>query len=80
MLNILIISAKDNNCVEDFNNTAEKNRELMAKQDCSCDTEHMFSCPEGRGTVSSKTQGDSAAIKQVMEELDTLGASDIVSK
>ncbi|XP_067681888.1 neuroendocrine protein 7B2-like isoform X2 [Haliotis asinina] len=57
-------NAKDNNCVENFNNSADYNRELMAKQDCPCDTEHMFACPEGRGTVSSKSQGDSAAIKQ----------------
>ncbi|XP_048258896.1 uncharacterized protein LOC124118403 [Haliotis rufescens] len=72
-------NARDNNCVEHFNNTADYNRELMAKQDCPCDTEHMFACPEGRGTVSSKSQGDSAAIKQVMAELNTLGASDLNS-
>ncbi|GFR67548.1 neuroendocrine protein 7B2 precursor [Elysia marginata] len=50
----------EDNCVENFENSAENNQRLLSQQECPCDTEHMFTCPEGSRTVSSKAQGSSA--------------------
>ncbi|KAK6183518.1 hypothetical protein SNE40_010988 [Patella caerulea] len=66
-------TAKDN-CREDFQNSAENNKKLLDEQECPCDTEHMFSCPDNSNTVSSKSQGDAAAINKVMDELQKLDA------
>ncbi|GFO45252.1 7b2 precursor [Plakobranchus ocellatus] len=51
----------EENCVENFENSAENNQRLLSQQECPCDTEHMFTCPEGSQTVSSKAQGSSEA-------------------
>ncbi|KAG5895101.1 hypothetical protein JTB14_036376 [Gonioctena quinquepunctata] len=32
-------------CIVDFENTASFSRRYQASQDCMCDTEHMFECP-----------------------------------
>jgi len=64
-------TAKDD-CVESFENSAENNERLLSQQDCPCDTEHMFSCPAGSQTVSSKAQGSGnqqMALNKVMDEL-----------
>ena len=50
----------EDNCVENFENSAENNQRLLSQQECPCDTEHMFTCPEGSQTVSSKAQGSTA--------------------
>lgn len=36
----------DDNCVENFENSLENNRRLLKQQDCPCDAEHMWSCPD----------------------------------
>jgi hypothetical protein len=33
-------------CIEDFENNSEFSQRYQAAQNCMCDTEHMFSCPE----------------------------------
>jgi len=33
-------------CIEDFENNSEFSQKYQASQNCMCDTEHMFSCPE----------------------------------
>uniref|UniRef100_A0AC35UF08 Neuroendocrine protein 7B2 n=1 Tax=Rhabditophanes sp. KR3021 TaxID=114890 RepID=A0AC35UF08_9BILA len=33
-------------CLEEFENTAEFSRNYQAQQECLCDQEHMFNCPE----------------------------------
>ena len=33
-------------CIENFENTSEFSRRYQASQNCICDTEHMFDCPE----------------------------------
>jgi len=60
------------NCVENFENSMDNNKNLLAKQDCPCDTEHMWSCPAGQRTVTSKGSGGQAALSQVMSELAEL--------
>lgn len=35
----------ENGCIENFENTASYSRRYQASQDCMCDTEHMFDCP-----------------------------------
>lgn len=70
-------AAKDN-CVEDFENSAENNERLLSQQECPCDTEHMFSCPIGSQTVSSKGQAADSqqmALNKVMDELAKMGTS-----
>jgi len=60
------------NCVENFENSMENNKDLLSKQDCPCDTEHMWSCPAGQQTVTSKGAGGQAALSKVMSELAQL--------
>merc|ERR1712179_556975 len=47
-------------CIEDFENNSEFSQKYQASQNCMCDTEHMFSCPE-------------QMIKQQESELTLLG-------
>lgn len=35
----------DQGCLENFENTASFSRRYQAAQDCMCDSEHMFDCP-----------------------------------
>lgn len=35
----------DEDCLDNFVNTAEFSRQYQSSQDCMCDTEHMFDCP-----------------------------------
>lgn len=35
----------ENNCIVDFENTADFSRDYQSAQDCMCDREHMLSCP-----------------------------------
>lgn len=35
----------DQGCIEEFENTASFSRRYQASQDCMCDSEHMFDCP-----------------------------------
>jgi hypothetical protein len=32
-------------CIEDFENSSEFSRKYQARQNCLCDSEHMFNCP-----------------------------------
>lgn len=33
-------------CITNFENTAEFSHEYQSEQECMCDREHMFACPE----------------------------------
>lgn len=33
-------------CIDDFENSSEFSREYQSTQNCLCDSEHMFNCPE----------------------------------
>jgi len=63
------------NCVENFENSATHNQELLKAQTCPCDTEHMFSCPAGQDTVSSKGRAageegeEQMALNKVLDDL-----------
>lgn len=65
-------SAAADNCLETFENSMENNKRLLEEQDCPCDTEHMWSCPAGQQTVTSKGAGGQAALSKVMSELAQL--------
>lgn len=41
----------DQGCLEEFENTAAYSRNYQASQDCMCDTEHMFDCPNPSGPI-----------------------------
>lgn len=36
---------EEQGCLDEFENTASFSREYQASQDCMCDAEHMFECP-----------------------------------
>merc|ERR1711872_483738 len=38
---------KQDGCIEEFENKAEFSRVYQSSQSCMCDTEHMFTCPQG---------------------------------
>ncbi|KAI8785382.1 7B2, partial [Biomphalaria glabrata] len=67
------IGSQDN-CVDNFVNSAENNQKLLSEQDCPCDTEHMFTCPAGSQTVSSKGSSGSQqmALNKVIDELSKM--------
>lgn len=60
--------------MENFENSASNNQKLLSEQECPCDTEHMFTCPAGSQTVSSKAQSGSQqmALNKVIDELNKL--------
>merc|ERR1711872_704000 len=35
-------------CIEDFENQADFSQKYQASQNCMCDTEHMFACPQAK--------------------------------
>ena len=75
---IYVVPAEDN-CVENFDNTATNNLKLLSQQTCPCDSEHMFSCPRGGDTVSSKAGAAEAegqgALDKVLGDLAEMGVS-----
>lgn len=50
----LIRNTAEMNCLEEFENTAAFSRKYQAAQDCMCDTEHMFYCPDMGGDPDSE--------------------------
>lgn len=50
-------------CIEDFENTASYSRRYQAAQDCMCDTEHMFECPNPK-------IGDTDDSMEVLNDMD----------
>lgn len=53
MRNIFYVIVAEMNCLEEFENTAAFSRKYQAAQDCMCDTEHMFYCPDLAGDSGS---------------------------
>lgn len=54
--NLFFLKVEDG-CLEDFENTAAFSREYQARQDCMCDSEHMFDCTNPRNS-DGITQSD----------------------
>lgn len=50
----MIRNTAEMNCLEEFENTAAFSRKYQAAQDCMCDTEHMFYCPDMGGDPDSE--------------------------
>lgn len=71
---LLLYLIEADNCVENFANTMENNKDLLSKQDCPCDTEHMFTCPAGQKTVTSKGTVGQATLSRVMNQLAQLNS------
>ncbi|XP_064603610.1 neuroendocrine protein 7B2-like [Liolophura sinensis] len=67
-------------CVENFENTADSNREFNAKQECACDAEHMYKCPKGSKQINTKSgeepSPDVNELNKVMEQLGELDDPD----
>ncbi|KAJ8934973.1 hypothetical protein NQ318_017680, partial [Aromia moschata] len=42
---------EEQGCIMDFENSAAYSRHYQAAQDCMCDTEHMFDCPNPNGSI-----------------------------
>ena len=52
-------TAKDG-CIEDFENTSDFSRNYQARQNCLCDSEHMFNCPVDGAPSNDRKPQDSA--------------------
>lgn len=46
----------DEECLEDFENSAAFSREYQAAQECMCDAEHMFECHHGENAGSETNE------------------------
>lgn len=66
--------------MENFENTADNNREFNAKQECACDAEHMYKCPKGSKQINTKSgeepSPDVNELNKVMEQLGELDDPD----
>eukprot|EP00092_Neocalanus_flemingeri_P041841 GFUD01045573.1.p1 GENE.GFUD01045573.1~~GFUD01045573.1.p1 ORF type:complete len:198 (+),score=57.72 GFUD01045573.1:132-725(+) len=60
----------EDGCIEVFENKAEFSRKYQASQNCMCDTEHMFSCPDATLSNIYKKQEQDA-------DLSYLGFPDV---
>eukprot|EP00096_Caligus_rogercresseyi_P010922 TRINITY_DN4127_c0_g1_i1.p1 TRINITY_DN4127_c0_g1~~TRINITY_DN4127_c0_g1_i1.p1 ORF type:complete len:193 (+),score=63.27 TRINITY_DN4127_c0_g1_i1:217-795(+) len=38
--------SSNDGCIDDFENSSEYSRKFQSTQNCLCDSEHMFNCPE----------------------------------
>lgn len=56
----------ENGCLEDFENTASFSRRYQAAQDCMCDTEHMFDCPNTSEDVDREDYEFNRFLQQAM--------------
>ncbi|XP_068218776.1 neuroendocrine protein 7B2 [Palaemon carinicauda] len=77
-----------NGCLEEFENTAGFSREYQGRQDCMCDTEHMFECPDSSqeseisalaGSIQNEGVLDSA-LDMIMYKLGTAGHHPVAKK
>jgi len=48
----------EDGCTEEFENTAEFSRQYQESQQCMCDEEHMFSCPQNQHRLTAEDQGN----------------------
>lgn len=54
--------SEDQGCLEEFENSASFSREYQGSQDCMCDAEHMFECPN---------QEDNSAQQQMNRDMES---------
>lgn len=64
----------EDNCLENFDNSMENNRRLMAQQECPCDTEHMLHCSKGQSKIDSKSENN-AQLGKMLSELEEIDGS-----
>jgi len=57
----------EDGCADEFENTAEFSREYQNKQQCMCDEEHMFSCPQNQRKLSTDQENSQATFADVLE-------------
>nr|CAG4641196.1 EOG090X0DEG [Eulimnadia texana] len=75
----------EDGCLEDFENTAAFSRDYQASQDCMCDMEHMFDCPDPRAKNDNSHKSAvppkmvSTAFRKIMSEIQGVHKS-LVSK
>ena len=58
--------------LEDFENTSEFSREFQSRQNCLCDSEHMFNCPAEEDGEDKAQQQVSAEFRHQGENLANL--------
>lgn len=64
----------DEECLEDFENSAAFSREYQAAQECMCDVEHMFECHHGEH-VDSETN-ENSDLESFLEEQYNAGTGE----
>ncbi|KAJ8913420.1 hypothetical protein NQ315_017163 [Exocentrus adspersus] len=66
---------EEQGCITDFENSASYSRRYQAVQDCMCDTEHMFDCPNLNGELVDDPMDsmDDIQINQIMQHSMKMG-------
>lgn len=54
-------------------NSPDNNRNLMKKQDCACDSEHMLSCPNDKGRINTQVPG-TQDLNNMLQGIDLAGS------
>lgn len=64
-----MLDSGENNCLEEFENTAAFSRDYQSAQECMCDAEHMIDCPTGAETDRGLSNANSpnAEFDQIIE-------------
>jgi len=58
----------EDGCAEEFENTADFSRDYQNKQQCMCDEEHMFSCPQNQRKLTADQENSQATFADVLEQ------------
>lgn len=56
---------EEQGCTLEFENTAAFSRHYQAQQDCMCDSEHMFDCPQSPALSSRHDQLRSGGLSEI---------------
>lgn len=67
-------------CQMDFENTAAFSRDYQAAQECMCDGEHMFDCPEPKDSNQSNRQMNSDLESFLARQFHNVDSKGFVSK
>lgn len=63
----------ENQCIENFENTAAFSRDYQSAQECMCDSEHMIECPNSVDEDNSVVPGmpiTNADFDQIVERFE----------
>lgn len=80
---IISVFSDEQGCITNFENTAAFSREYQAEQECMCDGEHMFECPEGSNggnSLEGSSRSDSSLDRFLAQHLQINEHKNLVAK